>query len=80
MCEREIIYNILVEFCIPIKLVRLIKMCLSETYSTVRVRRHLSDMFPVWTRCETRTCFIAIIIQLRLYNMSLGGFRQTRRA
>ena len=36
-------YNILIEFGIPMKLVRLIKMCLIETYSRVRVGRHLSD-------------------------------------
>ena len=29
------------------KLVRLIKMCLTETYSRVRVDKHLSYMFPV---------------------------------
>jgi len=29
------------------KLVRLIKMCLNEIYSTVRVGKHLSDMFPI---------------------------------
>jgi len=29
------------------KLVRLIKMCLTETYSRVRVVKNLSDMFPV---------------------------------
>ena len=29
------------------KLARLIKMCLSETYSTVRVGKNLSDMFPI---------------------------------
>ena len=40
-------YNILIEFGIPMKLVRLIKMCLSETCSTIRVGKNLSDMFPV---------------------------------
>ncbi|KAJ4436841.1 hypothetical protein ANN_16973 [Periplaneta americana] len=30
--KREVLYNILIEFGIPKKLVRLIKMCLSETY------------------------------------------------
>ena len=40
-------YNILIEFGIPMKLVRLIKMCLTETYSRVRVGKHLSYMFPV---------------------------------
>jgi hypothetical protein len=29
------------------KLVRLIKMCVSETYSRVRVGKHLSDTFPI---------------------------------
>ena len=40
-------YNILIEFGIPMKLVRLIKLCLNETYSRVRVGKDLSDMFPI---------------------------------
>ena len=40
-------YNILIEFGITMKLVRLIKMCLNETYSKVHIGKHLSDMFPV---------------------------------
>jgi hypothetical protein len=35
--KREVLYNILLEFCIPKKLDRLIKMCLNETYSKVHV-------------------------------------------
>jgi hypothetical protein len=45
--RREVLYNILIEFGIPLKLVRLIKMCLNETYSRVQVGKHLSDMFPI---------------------------------
>jgi hypothetical protein len=41
------LYNILIEFGIPLKLVRLIKMCLNESYSRVRVGKHLSDRFPI---------------------------------
>jgi hypothetical protein len=45
--RREVLYNILIEFGIPMKLVRLVKMCLKETYSRVRVGKHLSDTFPI---------------------------------
>jgi len=40
--RREFLYNILVEFGIPMKRVRLIKMCLTETYSRV-----WEDTFPI---------------------------------
>jgi hypothetical protein len=39
-------YNILIEFGIPMK-VRLIKMCLNETYSKVHIGKHLSDNFLI---------------------------------
>jgi sorting nexin-29 len=45
--NREVLYNILLEFCIPKKLVRLIKMCLNETYSKVRVGNFFSNTFPI---------------------------------
>jgi Reverse transcriptase (RNA-dependent DNA polymerase). len=38
------LYNILIEFNIPVKLAKLIKMCLKETYSRVWVSRHFSDV------------------------------------
>jgi hypothetical protein len=31
LVKREIFYNILIEFGVPMKLVRLIKMCLNKT-------------------------------------------------
>jgi len=46
--RREVLYNIRIEFSIPMKLVWLIKMCLNETYGRVWVAKHLSDMFPIW--------------------------------
>jgi len=45
--RREFLYNILIVFGISMKVVRLIKMCLNETYSRVRVGKHFSDMFHI---------------------------------
>ncbi len=45
--RRKFLYNIIMEFGIPKKLIRLIKMCLTETYSRVQVGKNLSDMFRI---------------------------------
>jgi hypothetical protein len=45
--SQEVLNNILIEFGIPRKLVGIIKMCLYETCSTVRVGKYQSDKFPV---------------------------------
>jgi len=47
LVRREILYKIIIEFGIPRKLVRLIKMSLTETYSRVRVGKNVSDRFPI---------------------------------
>jgi hypothetical protein len=43
----EVVYNILIQFGVPMKLVRLIKMCLNETCSKVCIGKRLSDNFPI---------------------------------
>jgi hypothetical protein len=45
--RKEVYYNTLIKFGIPMKLVRLIEMCLNETYSKVHIGKHLSDSFPI---------------------------------
>jgi hypothetical protein len=47
LVRKEVLYFILSEFGIPLKLVRIIKMCLNETYNRARVGKNLSDKFPV---------------------------------
>jgi hypothetical protein len=39
--RREELYNILIEFGVPIELVSLIKMCLNETYTKNRIGKYL---------------------------------------
>jgi hypothetical protein len=59
--RREVLYIILIQFGVPIKLVRLIKMCLTETYSKVHIGTCLSDMFPTKNSLDG---FKAIAFQL----------------
>jgi hypothetical protein len=44
--SREILYNILIDCGISMKLVQLIEMCLSESYNEVHVE-HPADTFPI---------------------------------
>jgi hypothetical protein len=37
----------MIEFGVTMKQVRVIKMCLNETYSNVRIGKYLSDNFPI---------------------------------
>jgi hypothetical protein len=45
--KSDVLYNSLLEFGIPKELVRLIKMCLNETYNKVCIDKLLSDKFPI---------------------------------
>ena len=67
-------YNTVMEFRIPVKLVRLIKMCLTETYSRVRVGKNFSDMFPVRNGLEQGDALSPLLLNFAL-STSLGGFR-----
>jgi hypothetical protein len=45
--RREVLYNTLIDFGVSMKLVRLIKMCLNEMYSKVRIDKHSSVNIPI---------------------------------
>jgi len=48
------------------ELVQLIKMCLNEIYSRVRVAKHLSERLLIINGVKKRRRFIAIVFQLHL--------------
>jgi hypothetical protein len=43
----NLLYSVLIEFGLPVKLVRLTEIRLNETYSKVHICKHLSDNFPI---------------------------------
>jgi hypothetical protein len=45
--KREVLYKILLEFGVPKKLVKLIKMCLNENHSKIRVSKYLCHTPPI---------------------------------
>jgi hypothetical protein len=59
-----VLYNILIEFGVPMKLVRMIKMCLSQTHSKVHVGKHLSDSFPIQNGLKQRDAISPLLSTL----------------
>jgi hypothetical protein len=78
--RREALYNIFIEFVIPKKLVRLIKMCLTETYSRVWVGKNLSKMFPITNGLKQGDTLSPLLFNFVLEYVIPSGFRQTRMA
>jgi hypothetical protein len=63
---REVLYNILIEFGVPMKLVRPIKMCLNETNSKVRTGKYLSDTFPIQSGLKQRDALTPMLFNFAL--------------
>jgi hypothetical protein len=45
--KREVLYNVPVEFGMPMKLVRPVEMYLNKTCSKLHVDKNVSDAFPI---------------------------------
>jgi hypothetical protein len=58
--RREVLYNILIEFEIPRKLVGMIKMCLNETYSRLGIGKSLSDKFLIQNDLKQGDALVSI--------------------
>jgi len=60
------LYNILIEFGVSKKQVRLVKMCLNETNSRVRVGKNVSDMFPIRNGLKTEDALSPLLFNFAL--------------
>jgi hypothetical protein len=67
--SREVLYNILIEFGVPRKLVGLIQMCWNETCCTVRIGKNLSDRFPVQNGLKQGGALSPLLFNFALENV-----------
>jgi hypothetical protein len=52
----EVLYSILIECGVFVKRVRLIKICLKEMYSKLRIGKHLCESFPIQNGLKQGVC------------------------
>jgi hypothetical protein len=69
--REEVLYNVLIEFRVFVKLVRLIKLCVSETYSEVRIGKRLLDTFAIQNGLKQGDALLPL-----LFNFALEPLRR----
>jgi hypothetical protein len=71
---RDVLYNILIQFGIPMKLVCLIKVCMPEMFSRVCVGKNLSVRFPIRNGLKKGDKVSPLLYNFAL-EYAFGGFR-----
>jgi hypothetical protein len=64
--RRKVLYNILIEVCILMKLVRLIKMCLTGTCSRVNIDKILSGIFHIRNGLKQGNTLLSLVFRFAL--------------
>ena len=72
--KREVLYNTLIDTGIPMKMVRLINMCLNESYNRVWVGKNLCEVFHIRDGLKQGDDQSPLVLNFGL-DMPLGGFR-----
>jgi hypothetical protein len=70
-------YNILIEFGVAMELVRLIKMCLNETYSKFHTGKHFSETFHTQNGVKHRDALPPLLFNFA-HNMPLARHKKIR--
>jgi hypothetical protein len=74
--RREVLYSTLIRFGVPMKLLKLIKICLNYKYSEVHRRKHLSDNFLIQNGLKQGDALSPLLFNFAL--LWLRGSRKTR--
>jgi hypothetical protein len=64
--RRALLYSVLIEFGVPIKLVSLIEICLNETCSKVRIGKRLSDNFAIQNGLKQGDALLPLLLNFAL--------------
>jgi hypothetical protein len=77
--RREVLYNILIEFGIPRKLVGLLKMCLNETYSRVPIGKKSNKFSLLFRMARNKEMLYRHCFSTLIWNMPSGGSKGNRK-
>jgi hypothetical protein len=64
--RREVLCNILIDFGVPMKLVRLIKICLIEICSKIHICRYLCNIFPIQNGLKRGNALLPLLFKFAL--------------